>query len=182
MTSNILRSEYSHYSLKEIKNYLKQKSNDINNVIKQTDIYIKELGTDWAKLDHDDFVCCVRRCKNFLNTAKEDIKYVIGELDEEIKEHHINMIYRISYTSNEFNKEISFAKNQGVRRIDDGAEYSLYSLLRDNMIFLTNLSEIANRLKDFSGKKKRHIPWDIIFSNIFAFCALIVSILAYLKQ
>lgn len=182
MPNNILYSEYSHLSLKDIKLELNKRLSILDEKIKKSDISIEKLDEYWKTLGYDDFVSSALRCKKLLNTAKEDIDYILSEFDEEIKENHITILCRIGHTSMEFNRELGVSKGQGGRRLVDGVEYNLYCSLRDSMLYLTDLSGIANRLKDFVGKKKRHIHWGIIISNIFALGALIVSILSYLKD
>ncbi len=181
MSNNILYSEYSHLSLKGLKHELNNRLGIIDKKIEESNRAIEKLNEYWKTLSYDDFVSSAFRCKKLLDTAKEDIAYILSELDEEIKENHVNILRRIGHTSMEFNREIGIAKGQG-RRLADGCEYNLYCSLRDSMLYLTDLSDIANRLKDFVGKKKRHIQWGTIISNLFALGALIVSILAYLKD
>lgn len=178
---DMFETDYSHQSLKDIKNDLKDYIEIISEENNISQKYIDELGTDWENLGYDDFHVSACRCKKLLETALEDIKYVLSEIDEEIKENHVNVLKRIGDNGFNFNKEIGQAKGLGGRYLADGAEYDLYCTLRDSMFDLIDLVELSNRLKDFVGKKKKHIPWGTIFSNFTAFLALIVSILAYLK-
>lgn len=178
---NMFETDYSHQSLKDIKKDLKDYFKNILEENKNSQKYIDELGTDWQNLGYDNFHVSACRCKKLLETALEDIKYVLSEIDEEIKENHVNVLKRIGDNGFNFNKEIGQAKGLGGRYLADGAEYDLYCTLRDSMFDLIDLVELSNRLKDFVGKKKKHIPWGTIFSNFTAFLALIVSILAYLK-
>lgn len=178
---DMFETDYSHQSLNDIKNDLKDYIEIISEENNISQKYIDELGTDWENLGYDDFHVSACRCKKLLETALEDIKYVLSEIDEEIKENHVNILKRIGINGSNFNKEIGQAKGLGGRHLADGAEYELYCKLRDSMINLIDLSDLSNRLKDFVGKKKKHIPWGTIFSNFIAFLALIVSILAYLK-
>lgn len=178
---NMFETDYSHQSLKDIKKDLKDYFKNILEENKNSQKYIDELGTDWQNLGYDNFHVSACRCKKLLETALEDIKYVLSEIDEEIKENHVNVLKRIGDNGFNFNKEIGQAKGLGGRYLADGAEYDLYCTLRDSMFDLIDLVELSSRLKDFVGKKKKHIPWGTIFSNFTAFLALIVSILAYLK-
>ena len=182
MSDNNLYSEYSHVSLKDIKKILNENLKFLNNEKEQANKYISELGSFWEKLGYDDFVSIALRCKQLLETASEDIKYVLSEIDEEISKNLVNIIRRIGCTSMQFNKDIGLAKGTGGRRLKDGSEYDLYCHLRDSMVYLMDLTDIANRLNDFVGKKKRHINWGVIISNLIAFCALIISALAYFSN
>ena len=89
MPNNILYSEYSHLSLKDIKLELNKRLSILDEKIKKSDISIEKLDEYWKTLGYDDFVSSALRCKKLLNTAKEDIDYILSEFDEEIKENHI---------------------------------------------------------------------------------------------
>ncbi len=177
MVDNNLYSEYSHVSLKDIKKILNNNLKFLDNKKEKANEYIRDLDSFWKKLGYDDFVSVALRCKQLLETANEDIKYVLSEIDEEISINIVNIIRRIGFTSMQFNKDIGLAKGTGGRRLNDGSEYQLYCLLRDSMVYLMDLTDIANRLNDFVGKKKRHMHWGVIISNIIAFLALIISAL-----
>ena len=179
MVRNIMGTDYSHQAFSDIKKDLNDWVKSIDKQIAISQKYINELESTWGTNGLDNFAYAASRCKKLLDTAKEDILFVLSEIDEEVKENHIAILQKLGINGAKFNREIGQAKN--LRYLKDGAEYSLYCRLRDSMINLTDLDSLAERLKDFVGKKKTHFPWGTIISNLIAFGALIVAILAYLK-
>lgn len=180
MGRSLLATDYSHQSFNDIKNDLKLWIKHIEKERIVCQNYIKELKEFWENREYDDFVLSAKRCKKLLDTAKEDLEFVLSEIEEEVKENHINILKRLGCNGADFNIEIGQAKNN--RYLEDGPEYFLYCKLRDAMINLIDLEELAIRLGDFIGKKKKHTNWSALIANLISLGAFGISILAYLKK
>jgi len=153
-------TDYSHQSLSDILNDLEQEQKrtiSFKDAI-QKHIITLEANKYWKEVVPSHFRDCVYYALRHYNTSIEEFEDIRKDLLLEVKEHHVKRLEKISKVAQEINVDIGKIwhreydnKNYGnpnFRFVED-----IYGDTRDMAVNLLDISNIAERLRDFVGKK-----------------------------
>jgi len=174
-------TDYSHQSFNDIIEDLiaeKNRAIEFRNGI-QSCIDKLEANNYWKSIPVD-FKSIIAYSLRHFNTAITEFEDIVKDLQIEVKTHHIQRLQRISTVAQEINVDIGKVWHQQYI----GKDYSnndfriveeIYGGTRDMAVNLLDISNIAERLKDFIGKtgiKMKNNPW--ISGSFYLFIAVIV--------
>jgi len=96
----------------------------------------------------------------FYDTSRKEIAEIIGELQVEVKNHHISRLIRLYEVAEKLNYEYGQVWHQEYRQKDYGNPNfrileSMYAEGRDMAVNMLDIANVAYRLEDFVGKKCR---------------------------
>jgi len=156
-------TDYSHQSFKDLvedMNYWKTLCADRVIWIDEN-IEKLEKNNYWKKIPVD-FQSDVYYSRKFFNTVVEELTMILNDIEYEVKENHTTRLYNLANVADKENKDIGRSwhgnyeygwkeyGNSDFRIVED-----IYGHTRDLVASLTDLSNIAFRLKDFIGIMKK---------------------------
>lgn len=168
-------TDYSHQSLTDLKEDLNYWKGLCSERIKWIDnqISILESRNYWCKMPNI-FQSEIYYSRKFFSTVFEEITLILSDLEFEVRENHITRLNRLANTADKENKDIGqtwhgdydhYWKDYGNE--DFAIVEEIYGRTRDLVASLTDLSNIAFRLKDFIGKMKTEESKSILNSAKF---------------
>ncbi|KOH45997.1 hypothetical protein [Sunxiuqinia dokdonensis] len=177
-------TDYNHQSFSDIlKDLVEERERAISfrDSIQQN-IDVLTLNEYWKKNVPNNFKSIVAYSLRHYNTVIAELEDIPKDLDIEVLEHHVNRLKRISTVAQEINVKIGKLWHNEYDYKDYGNENfdlveNIYGDTRDMAVNLLDIENIAERLKDFIGKKKqimkRNNPW---LSGSFYLVAAIIII------
>ena len=177
-------TDYSHQSFQDILNDIaaeKERTVSFRNEI-QKNVEILTTNSYWNSHVPSDFQSMISYALRHYSTAIDEFDDMYRDIDNEVKEHHVKRLKRISTVAQEINVEIGRIWHQRYYNKDYGNEdfrivETIYEDTRDMAVNLLDISNIADRLDDYIGKinpnnMKKNNPW--ISGSFYVFLALIV--------
>lgn len=180
-------TDYSHQSFEDIINDLNEEIKAIDSNVDIINKYLKEVQESgfWEKSVPYVFKNIISYSLKHYKTSKSEFKDIIKDTQFEIKEHHCKRLEKIAETASTINIKIGEVwhqqYNEKYKDYNDSdfkkVEEICY-LTRDIAVNLLDISNIAERLKDFIGKSNinmthKNNPW---ISGSFYLIAFIIVI------
>jgi hypothetical protein len=184
-------TDYNHQTFKDILIDIedeRKRTISFKNEI-QKNIDIVTANSYWGKKVPVDFRNIIAYALKHYETAIVEFEEIKKELKNEVKEHHIKQLSKIATVAREINFDIGKIWHQQY----DDKEYGdkdfliverIYGDTRDMAVNLIDVSNMANRLKDFIGKTKnmqKNNPW-ISGSFYLALAIVVITGLAVLSR
>lgn len=179
-------TDYSHQSFDDL-------ITDLNSEIEAIDYYVglvqknldevEESGF-WSTNVPNNFKSTIGYALRHYNTAKSEFKDIIDDIQFEVQEHHCKRLEKIANTASEINIRVGKVWHQeydpkymDYDNIDFRKVETIYVFTRDVAANLLDVSNIAERLKDFVGKSNKRMtqknnPW--ISGSFYLFMAVTV--------
>ena len=185
-------TDYSHQSFDDILTDLneerKRTSSFRGEIVKNVNIL--KANSYWESYVPFNFKCQVEYAIKHYDTVIVELKDIHKDINNEVKEHHVKRLQKISTTAQEINMSIGKIWHQEYDNKDyDNPNFRIveriYCDTRDMAVNLLDISNIAERLKDYIGKTrfsmKKNNPW--ISGSFYLFLAVIIIVaLAVLSQ
>ena len=151
-------TDYSHQSFSDLKNDLEENKNLVifySNLVKKNVETLKK-NSYWTNKVSNDFEIIISYSIIHFETTISEISDIVKDINIEVKQHHINRLLQIAKTSSEINRDIGKIWNNDYLHKEYGNQNfalveEVYAKTRDIVATLLDLSNIANRLKDFLG-------------------------------
>lgn len=152
-------TDYSHQTFRDILDDLNNwrmnlisTTETINTIVKQ----LQESGY-WKKVP-DDFSSLVMYALKYYKTSTTEISDIIQNLEIEVQENHISRLRSLAKTADELNLDFGQVWHRQYESKDYGElNFSnvekIYSLGRNMVVDMLDLSNVAARLEDFVGMK-----------------------------
>lgn len=168
-------TDYSHQSFEDLiedLNYWKESCSERAKWIEESISSLEEIGY-WEKIP-TNFQSEIYFSKKYFNTVVLEISSITNDFDNEVQKNHVKRLYALAKTADKENKDIGQTwhadtsygwKDYGNENFDLVEE--LYGRTRDLVASLTDLSNIATRLNDFTGKMKKKNTTSILDSAQF---------------
>jgi len=107
---------------------------------------------------NSDFKGLISYALKFYDTCSHEIREILSEILTEVQFHHVARLQRMSITSEELNFRFGDVWKQDYKPKDYGNENfelveQMYAKGRDMAVDMMDLSNVAERVKDFVGKK-----------------------------
>lgn len=152
-------TDYSHQSLNDIVEDLDREFRNVSAFIEviEKNIQILEENGYWSSVLFE-FKSIVLYSLKHYHTAKEELESIKNDVHKEVQEHHCKRLSRIASVSHELNIDIGKIWHQDyqMKNYEQKAFMvleNIYADTRDTAVNLLDLSNLADRLKDFVGKK-----------------------------
>lgn len=167
--------DYSHQSFEDLiedLNYWKELCSERAKWIEKSISSLDVIGY-WEKIPVD-FQSEIYFSKKYFNTVVSEINSIINDFESEVQKNHVKRLYSLAKTADKENKDIGRTwhadtsydwKDYGNENFDLVEE--LYGRTRDLVASLTDLSNIATRLNDYTGKMKKKNTTSILDSAQF---------------
>lgn len=151
-------TDYSHQSLDDIISDLEQLNDGVRSSIKKAKaLLIKIMSSGYISKINPEFILIVSRAQKLLETVDSECKSISTELKTTVREDHVKRLNRIGEIADDLNKEIGIVWHQKYKDKEYGvkefrAVEDLYNIIRDTIVDLLDLSNMASRLEDYVGK------------------------------
>lgn len=152
-------TDYNHQSFADILNDLEEEQKRIAFFRDAINLNIDNLTTAgyWGTAVPGNFKNIVAYSMRHFNTTITELDDIRKDLLVEVKEHHIKRLQKISNVAEEINAKIGQVWHQQYENKDYGNEKfriveTIYADARDMAVNLLDVSNIAERLKDFIGR------------------------------
>lgn len=133
--------------IKEIREGLESKLNSIDNGLSEALNIYKTFGNNLDRLDSGDFALITDNILQFLPRAKASITDVLNDKNGLIYPKNINKLLTIAKEADNLNRAIGKSKNREDWNLSE-QENIFYSIIRNNVCYLTQLGEWAVELRD----------------------------------
>ena len=184
-------TDYSHQSFSDILQDLQSEQRIVSDFIGKIEKNL-QIVTDngfWKSKVISNFKIKVAYSIKHYKTVSQELIQIADEIQFEVKEHHCKRLEKISEVAQEINVDIGRIWNQdyeeyGIKDYDDPnfrIVENIYADTRDVSVNLLDMSNIAERLKDFIGKtleKKRKFKLEL--GHKIGLGALVVAIIVML--
>jgi len=146
-------------------------------IIKENINKLEEAGY-WDEVSYD-FKATVYYSLKFYETSVEEIKNILLEFDREVRNDHVVRIKRLFKVASELYRDFGIAWHQHYGKKEYGKDefklvQKIYREGRGMASDMLDLSNLAERLGDFVGKKskdvnrvKKRLPWLILNPNFY---------------
>ena len=162
-------TDYDHQSFNDIIEDLKQEGKRANAFKEQIEKNINTLKRTgyWQKVN-SNFKQLVLRSVTHFKTVNTELDSLVMELKSKVRKNHIQRLKKISEVASDNNNNIGDIWNNQYLNKEYGNEdfaivEDIYCDTRDMCVNLLDVSNIAERLNDFKGKKttlmKKNNPW-----------------------
>lgn len=154
-------TDYSHQSFDDILTDLneerKRTSSFRGEIVKNVNIL--KANSYWESYVPFNFKCQVEYAIKHYDTVIVELKDIHKDINNEVKEHHVKRLQKISTTAQEINMSIGKIWHQEYDNKDyDNPNFRIveriYCDTRDMAVNLLDISNIAERLKDYIGKTR----------------------------
>lgn len=152
-------TDFSHQNLDDV---IKELDDDLSWLESTQDLLITHRKTlidngYWDNVN-SDFKGLIAYALKFYDTCAKEIREILSEIPTEIQPHHITRIQRLFTTADELNLRFGDVWHGDYKPKDYGNENfwlveQMYAKGRDMSVDMLDLSNVAERLKDFVGKK-----------------------------
>lgn len=172
MTKGLLAgsTDYNHQSFSDIMDDLESERNRTINLRQRIQQNINVLTTNeyWNKNVPFDFKSIVAYALRHFNTVITEFEDIPKDLIIEVEDHHITRLNKIAKVSQEINVDIGKVWHQEYDNKEYGEDNfrlveNIYADTRDMAVNLLDIANLAERLKDFIGRKgnrmKTNNPW-----------------------
>ncbi len=165
-------TDYSHQSLDTILNDLGNWSTTLVKTIAHLENNKQKLiDNEYWKTTDDDFKWIFARAHMFYTTALTEINEIRDQMPLEVQPNHVTRLERIGKTSYEINMEWGDTWHNRMKPKQYGDPNfiileDLYAKSRDMAVDLMDLSNVADRLKDYIGRKGKLGQNNLGASNI----------------
>lgn len=155
-------TDYSHQTFDDILNDLESERKNLLAFIKEIEKNISASIEKryWENNVPSAFTGIIQYSLKHYKTSQQELTVIINEIQDFVEEHHLKRLLSIAKTAQEINVNIGQIWHQQYDLKDyQNANFktieAIYGDTRDMAVNLLDLSNIAERLKDFVGKKKR---------------------------
>lgn len=153
-------TDYSHQSFDDIIVDANSEIKNLTGFISMIEDNVNKLKITsyWSTEVLPNFKGMVAYALKHYQTAKTELDEILKEIDFEVQEHHCKRLLRIAQVAQEINIKIGKIWHQEYLDKDyENPQFelvdSIYRDTRDMAVNLLDVSNIAERLKDFIGKK-----------------------------
>jgi len=177
-------TNYSHQSLDDIVDDLLAEARNAEAFVQKIEEGIarsKESGYWDSKVPYDVRSCIAYALRHYRTTIRE-VTDIIADFEVEIQRHHCKRIGRIASTADEINGRIGRIWHNAFENKEYGKEdyrivETVYADTRDMAVNLLDFGNVATRLEDYVGKKRRvkRGPWS---SGSFYLLAVVLLLFA----
>ncbi len=152
-------TDYSHQSLEDMEqdliDWIKYTTDDITTITNNIKILV-ESGY-WGTVDVD-FKGIVSYALKFYDTALKEMIIIAKEIQNEVRGDHYKRLRRIGETAIGLNRDFGQVWHREYQNKDYGNKQfavveRIYADCRDRAVSLQDLQNLADRIKDFIGKK-----------------------------
>lgn len=178
-------TDYNHQSFDDILTDLNEERNRTtlfrDEIVKN--INVLKANSYWKNNVPFNFKSQVEYAVNHYNTAIVEFEDIHKDLKDEVKEHHVKRLQKISTIAQEINVGIGRIWHQEYDNKDyDNSNFRIveriYCDTRDMAVNLLDISNVAERLNDYIGKSKfnmkKNNPW--LSGSFYLFLAVIVIV------
>lgn len=152
-------TDFSHQTLDDIVKELENNLDSLEYVQNLLTTHQKTLIDNgyWENVN-GDFQDLIAYVMKFYDTCIKEIKEILSEMLSEIQQNHITRIQRMYKTADELNLQFGDVWHRDYKPKEYGNENfrlveQMYAKGRDMSVYMLDLSNVAERLKDFVGKK-----------------------------
>jgi hypothetical protein len=185
-------TDYNHQSFDDVVNDLaleKERTISFKNAI-QTNIEKLTANGYWTNKVPFNFRSNVEYAVRHYNTSIDEFSDLLRDMKVEVKAHHVTRLYKIASVAREINVDMGRTWHQEYDNKDYGKPNfriveNIYADTRDMAVNLLDVSNMAERLKDFIGKTNPNVvknnPW-ISGSFYLTLIVVIIAGLAVISQ
>ena len=152
-------TDFSHQTLDDIVKELEDNLDSLKFIQDFLTSHQKVLMENgyWNNVN-DDFKSLIAYVRKFYETCITETEDIVSEIPIEIQQHHIKRILRMYNIADELNFKFGDVWHRGYKPKEYGNDNfrlveQMYAKGRDAAIYMLDLSNVANRLEDFVGKK-----------------------------
>jgi hypothetical protein len=177
-------TDYSHQSLQDMIDDIEDEQRNITEFLQviENNIQIVTDSGYWISKVQVDFRNIVAYSVKHYQTTKIELTEIAKEIKDEVQNHHINRLKRITVVASDINIRIGKIWHQDYERKEYGnSDFAfvekIYGDTRDMAVNLLDMTNIAERLQDFIGKSnysnrmKKNNPW--ISGSFYLFLAIV---------
>jgi hypothetical protein len=184
-------TDYSHQSIDDIVNDLKDEVTYVKSALSQINNKIKlsKKNGYWNRKVPSHFKNCVAYSLKHYSTVISETENILGDLPLEVKKHHSQRLEKIAKVADEINKEIGIIWHQNYQNKEYGNPdfvnvEEIYGETRDIAANLLDFSSMGARLSDYEGKSRSttNNPWKSGFFYLFMFVVVIAALAVIAKQ